>query len=216
QPPQTFPHPITTPRQHTPPPQALCLIPNLVPLFPFLVYHWRHYKKEEQKAFVSAVRRNTTQVTCVHPPPQFLLIAGNECESESHVIPDSGFFHIEDTSPEHTEIPTANEFQTPHFLALSDATYFGLKSPRAVRVTGYIQGQPVAVLVDCDSTHNIIQPRIASLLTMAPTKINPFPVMVGNGQFLECNSLLPSTPLDINKTQFHGPLFVIPVAGADV
>nr|GEV99053.1 ankyrin repeat-containing protein [Tanacetum cinerariifolium] len=149
-------------------------------------------------------------------PPQFLLIAGNECESESDVIPDSGFFHIEDTSPEHTEIPTANEFQTPHFLALSDAAYFGLKSPRAVRVTGYIQGQPVTVLVDCGSTHNIIQPRIASLLTMAPTKINPFPVMVGNGQFLECNSLYPSTPLDINKTQFHVPLFVNPVTGADV
>nr|GEW15762.1 hypothetical protein [Tanacetum cinerariifolium] len=121
-----------------------------------------------------------------------------------------------DTSPEHTEIPTANEFQTPHFLALFDAAYFGLKSPRAVRVTGYIQGQPVTVLVDCGSTHNIIQPRIASLLTMAPTKINPFSVMVGNGQVLECNSLFPSTPLDINKTQFHVPLFVIPVAGADV
>nr|GEV15126.1 hypothetical protein [Tanacetum cinerariifolium] len=43
-------------------------------------------------------------------PPQFLHIAGNECESESDVIPDSGFFHIEDTSSEHTEIPTANEF----------------------------------------------------------------------------------------------------------
>nr|GEU99217.1 reverse transcriptase [Tanacetum cinerariifolium] len=88
-------------------------------------------------------------------PPQFLLIVGNECESESDVISDSG-------------------------------------------------------------THNIIHPRIASLLTMAPTKINPFPVMAGNGQFLECNSLFPSTPFDINKTQFHMPLFVIPVAGADV
>nr|GEZ62120.1 hypothetical protein [Tanacetum cinerariifolium] len=153
--------------------------------------------------------------SCVYTP-QFLLIAGNECKSESDVIPDSGFFHIEDTSPEHTEIPTANEFQTPHFLALSDAAYFGLKSTRAVRVTGYIQGQPVTILVDCGSTHNIIQPQIASLLTMAPTKINPFPVMVGNRQFLECNSLFPSTPLDINKTQFHVPLFVIPVAGADV
>nr|GEZ38524.1 hypothetical protein [Tanacetum cinerariifolium] len=98
-------------------------------------------------------------------PPQFLLIAGNECESESDVIPDLGFFHIEDTSSEHTEIPTVNELQTPHFLALSDAAYFGLKSPRAVRVTGYIQGQPVTVLVDCGSTHTIIQPRIASSLT---------------------------------------------------
>nr|GEX35848.1 hypothetical protein [Tanacetum cinerariifolium] len=115
-------------------------------------------------------------------PPQFLLIAGNENETDSDIIPDSGFFHIEVTSSEYHDPPLTTDPHTPHFLSISDAAYLGLKSPRAVRVTGHIQGQSVIILVDCGSTHNIIQPRITSLLSTTPTQIRPFPVMVGNGR----------------------------------
>nr|GEU70257.1 hypothetical protein [Tanacetum cinerariifolium] len=40
--------------------------------------------------------------------------------------------------------------------------------------------------------------------------------MVESGHFLECKSFFQATPLEINKTQFHVPLFVIPVQGSDV
>ncbi|GJT99429.1 ty3-gypsy retrotransposon protein [Tanacetum coccineum] len=141
-------------------------------------------------------------------PPQFLLIADNEQPADTDPLPDSEFLNLDHTDP--------TDNHTPYYLALSDAAFYGLQSPRAVRVTGYIGNKPVTVLVDCGSTHNIIQPRIAALLASKPAPITPFPVMVGNGQFLECNNLFPNTPLEINKFTFNVPLFVLPVAGADV
>nr|GEW28095.1 RNA-directed DNA polymerase, eukaryota, reverse transcriptase zinc-binding domain protein [Tanacetum cinerariifolium] len=87
---------------------------------------------------------------------------------------------------------------------------------QTILVECHIQGQSVTILVDCGSTHNIIQPRIASLLSTTPTQIRPFPVMVGSGHFLERNSLISSIPLEINKTKFNVPMFIITVAGADV
>nr|GEV59462.1 hypothetical protein [Tanacetum cinerariifolium] len=149
-------------------------------------------------------------------PPQFLLIAGNENETDSDIIPDSRFFYIEGTSSEYNDPPLATDPHTPNFLSISDAAYLGLKSPRAVHVTGHIQGQSVTILVDYESTHNIIQPRTASLLSTTPTQIRPFPVMVGSGHFLECNSLISSTPIEINKTKFNVPIFIVPVTRADV
>ncbi|GKA97825.1 ty3-gypsy retrotransposon protein [Tanacetum coccineum] len=149
-------------------------------------------------------------------PPQFLLIADNETELETEQLPEPDFFSLETPQPDTTYLSDKTTQHTPHFLALSDAAYFGLHSHRAIRVTGYIHGQPVTILINCGSTHNIIQPRIASLLPITPTNIKPFPVMVGSGQFLECKSLFPTTPLEVNKTQFHVPLFLIDVAGADV
>nr|GEW51077.1 reverse transcriptase [Tanacetum cinerariifolium] len=137
-------------------------------------------------------------------------------EPNSDIIPDFGFFHIEGTSSEYNDPPLTTDPHTPQFLSIFDAAYLGLKSPRAVRVTGHIQGQSVTILVDCGSTHNIILPRIASLLSTTPTQIRPFPVMVASGHFLECNSLISSTLLEINKTKFNVPMFIILVAGADV
>lgn len=104
----------------------------------------------------------------------------------------------------------------PHFLSLLDAAFFGLQSPCTLRITGYINGRPVTTLIDCGSTHNIIQLRIASLLNNEPTSITPFTVMVGNGQHLECNGFLPNVPLKLKKKPFMVPLFVLPVAGADI
>nr|GEV19578.1 Ty3/gypsy retrotransposon protein [Tanacetum cinerariifolium] len=141
-------------------------------------------------------------------PPQFLLIFVNDDQ------PTTDDIFPMPTETEHT-IPDQSNPNNPLFLSLSDTAAFGLQSPRAVRVTGYIHNQPVTILIDCGSTHNIIQPRIANLLPITPTAITPFPVMVGNGHFLECKSLFQATPLEINKTQFHVPLFVIPVQGAD-
>nr|GEW32370.1 hypothetical protein [Tanacetum cinerariifolium] len=146
-------------------------------------------------------------------PPQFLLIADNDTDSDTEPRLEFNFPCLE--APLHTTTTPLDQ-TNPHFLALSDAAYFGLHSQRAIRITGYIYGQPVTILIDCGSTHNIIQPRIASLLPITPTNIKPFPVMVGSCQFLECKALLPTTPLEVNKTQFHVPLFIIDVAGADV
>ncbi|XP_076892735.1 uncharacterized protein LOC143544532 [Bidens hawaiensis] len=75
--------------------------------------------------------------------------------------------------------PQETSITSPQFMSLSDAAYFGMCSLQTLRITGYINGSPVTVLVDCGSTHNIIQPRIASLLGLPTNPLQPFAVMVG-------------------------------------
>ncbi|XP_076904819.1 uncharacterized protein LOC143560396 [Bidens hawaiensis] len=137
-------------------------------------------------------------------PPQFLLIVDN----------DDGF----EDEPEAARNPPDITQRTdpPEFLSLSNAAFFGLISPRTLRLTGKIHGHQVTVLVDSGSTHNIIQPRIASLLQLPTDPIKPFMVMVGNGQHIACKSYCPQVPLILNLLTFEVPFYVLPVEGADI
>ncbi|GJW69330.1 ty3-gypsy retrotransposon protein [Tanacetum coccineum] len=96
-----------------------------------------------------------------------------------------------ETSPQHYK-PTPYH---PQFLSLSPATLLWATSPRTLRVTGHIEGHAVTILVDSGSTHNIIQPRIASFLNLAITPIPSFPVMIGNGADVVIDSY-PTTQAD--------------------
>lgn len=119
-------------------------------------------------------------------------------------------------------ISEVNDNTTPitmpsdHFLSLSTAAFYGLASPQALRVTGYIHNQPVKVLVDSGSTHNIIQPCIITALNLPQEEISSFPVMVGSGEFLHCRGFCPDVPIHLQKTRFSIPFFVLPAEGADV
>ncbi|XP_022023391.1 uncharacterized protein LOC110923629 [Helianthus annuus] len=134
-------------------------------------------------------------------PPQFLLIVDND----EHM-----------NTPDNSEEPCTDDPPGPQYLALSDAAYFGLSSIQTLRVTGFINGRPVTVLVDCGSTHNIIQPRIASLFALPSKPLEPFNVMVGNGQFISCRHYCPEVNLHLQKTAFSIPFFVLPIEGADL
>ncbi|KAK9058307.1 hypothetical protein SSX86_023148 [Deinandra increscens subsp. villosa] len=135
-------------------------------------------------------------------PPQFLLIVDNEDDDglESDAVV---------TSP--PEIST-----TPQFLSLSNAAYFGLSSTQTLRVTGHIAGKPVTILVDCGSTHNIIQPRVASSLNLSTETIPSFTVMVGNGEHIPCSGYCPNVSVQLRKANFTIPFYILPVEGADV
>ncbi|KAE8702143.1 hypothetical protein F3Y22_tig00110500pilonHSYRG00129 [Hibiscus syriacus] len=72
---------------------------------------------------------------------------------------------------QHPELPQSvphNQAQchttTDSEFYLSLATYFGLSSPKTLRVSGEIQGQVYSMLIDSGSTHNIMQPRVISFL----------------------------------------------------
>nr|XP_043614527.1 uncharacterized protein LOC122586615 [Erigeron canadensis] len=134
-------------------------------------------------------------------PPQFLLIVDNDDQILSQNEP-----------PDPQETKTA----TPQFMSLSDAAYFGMSSLQTLRITGYINGSPVTVLVDCGSTHNIIQPRIVSRLDLPKKPLQPFAVMVGNGQNIHCQGHCQDVPLQLQKADFQILFFVFPVQGADV
>ncbi|GKF14895.1 ty3-gypsy retrotransposon protein, partial [Tanacetum coccineum] len=65
-------------------------------------------------------------------------------------------------------------------------------------------------------THNIVQPRIAAYLNLSRQPLEPFRVMVGNGQFIHCSEYCSDVTLQLQKTKFTIPFFVLPVEGADV
>ncbi|KAJ0895862.1 putative nucleotidyltransferase, Ribonuclease H [Helianthus annuus] len=140
-------------------------------------------------------------------PPQFLLIADND--------PDEPPDPPENTVLSLSSDPT-DSIDTHQFFSLSSAAFFGLSSPQALRVTGYINNQPVQVLIDSGSTHNIVQPRIVSFLKLPHQNVTEFSVMVGNGENLKCNGVCPSVMITLQEASFTIPVFILPVEGADI
>ncbi|KAL4582831.1 hypothetical protein LXL04_007392 [Taraxacum kok-saghyz] len=136
-------------------------------------------------------------------PPQFMVIVDNEDETP----PDTSLI----------ETDAALTVEPPdQFLALSTTAFYGLASPQALHVTGFINNKPVKILVDSGSTHNIIQPRIVANLKLEHDAIPSFPVMVGSGDYLHCNGFCRDLEIHLKKTPFKLPFFILPVAGADV
>lgn len=132
-------------------------------------------------------------------PPQFLLVVD-----------------YEDQEPEPTAPEPPTDDNHPKIMSLSEAAFFGIASNRTLRVTGYIMGKPVHILVDCGSTHSIIKPQVASNLQLQIQPVTPFAVMVGNGQFIQCDGYCPEVSFQIKKINFQIPFFILPVEGADV
>ncbi|KAJ0907444.1 putative aspartic peptidase domain superfamily [Helianthus annuus] len=133
-------------------------------------------------------------------PPQFLLIVD----------------HGDSDPPDHEPPSDSSVVDTPTFMSLSPAAFFGMSSPQTLRLQGFILGKPVTVLVDCGSTHNIMQPRIATALSLPTHPLPPFPVMVGNGQLLHCEGHCPSVPVKLHNAHFDIPFFLFQIQGADI
>ncbi|KAJ0585747.1 putative nucleotidyltransferase, Ribonuclease H [Helianthus annuus] len=147
-------------------------------------------------------------------PPQFHLIVDNDEPYEPPPLIDFS----EDQLPQ-TEQPTQSQSDTiihKQFLSLSPAALLGVASPKALRVTGLIAGHSVSILIDSGSTHNIVQPRVASFLNLLVNPIQPFSVMIGNGELISCAGFCPEVTLILAKHPFHIPLFVLPIEGADI
>ncbi|GJS54526.1 ty3-gypsy retrotransposon protein [Tanacetum coccineum] len=149
-------------------------------------------------------------------PPQFLIIVDNDdtLETPTPILPEN-----EGTTSNHLMFADNDPNKTitaPQYLSLSPAAFLGLASPKALRITAYIMGHPVTVLVDSGSTHNIIQPHIASFLNLSITPIPSFPVMVGNGNHIHCDGLCQTVVLNLQNTSFTIPFFVLPIEGANV
>nr|GEW83956.1 Ty3/gypsy retrotransposon protein [Tanacetum cinerariifolium] len=135
-----------------------------------------------------------------YSPPQFLSVVDYD-EDEGLAI---------------TSAPEAHMTMASQYYALSDAAFFGFSSSQTLRVTGYISRKPVSILIDCGSTHNIIQPRVATALQLISQPIAPFSVMVGNGQSIQCRGVCPNVKLQLKKANFDLPFYIIPVEGADL
>ncbi|PNX96205.1 Ty3/gypsy retrotransposon protein, partial [Trifolium pratense] len=124
------------------------------------------------------------------------------------------YVDIEEPPPEPEGEATTEPNET--FFQLSRQALTGQLSPQSLKFPGLLHGLVVTVLVDTGSTHNILQPRIASHLHI-PTKTIPnFSVMVGNGSHLNCSGFCPNVPINIQNNLFHIPFYLLPIEGADV
>ncbi|KAL4570350.1 hypothetical protein LXL04_026002 [Taraxacum kok-saghyz] len=154
-------------------------------------------------------------------PPQFFIIVDNEEPTTPDVEPPTPEPNMIDMEPpfiSNQTVPITDHHtfpDAPQFLALSPAALLGSSSPRALRVTGYIAGHPITVLVDCGSTHNIVQPRIAQFLYLPTTTIPSFSVMIGNGTHIHCHGYCPDVQVTLQAATFTIPFFVLPIEGAD-
>nr|KAJ0216182.1 hypothetical protein LSAT_V11C300118660 [Lactuca sativa] len=125
-------------------------------------------------------------------PPQFLLIMDN--------TPD---LTTNSTLPMLTENP-----DVPHFLSISPAVFFGMTTATSMKLTGLIKDRPISIMVDSDSTHNLIQPHVASLLNLTIQPTPPFPVLVGNSEPLHCHGYCPRVPVTLDGSLFPVPFFL--------
>lgn len=89
--------------------------------------------------------------------------------------------------------PTSDS-SSPHISLHAMA---GSPSPETFRVYGTIRSARITVLIDSGSTHNFLQPRVASFLHLATESTQPLRVLVGNGSTLDCDKRCPDTPLTI-------------------
>ena len=92
----------------------------------------------------------------------------------------------------------------------------GIMDPKTFRMNGNIKHQMISILVDLGSTHNFLQPNVAKLLRLPILAIQPFRVMVGNGEFLECTGCYKQVAITIQNINFHIDCFVLPIKGADL
>lgn len=70
--------------------------------------------------------------------------------------------------------------------------------------------------VNTNSTHNILQPRIATHLQLPTTTISQFSVMVGNGSISIAIVYAPNVTTTLEATLFHLPFYLLPVVRDNV
>ncbi|PNY15512.1 hypothetical protein L195_g012209, partial [Trifolium pratense] len=74
----------------------------------------------------------------------------------------------------------------------------------------------VQVLIDGSSSDNFLQPRIAKFLKLLIEPGPQFNVLVGNGEIMTAEGVIQQLPLEIQGHKLEVPVFLLPVAGADV
>ncbi|MCI22095.1 hypothetical protein A2U01_0043270, partial [Trifolium medium] len=135
----------------------------------------------------------------------FMLISEDDLD-----IPDSDL----------TEIPVEPSSDTiapPTEALLSLHAMSGYSTHNTFRIMGTIAKQQVTILVDSGSTHNFVQDRVAKFLGLPITPApQPFRVMVGNGDTLDCATQCVGVQFNIQGNHFTSDFFVLPLGGAEV
>ncbi|KAJ1411038.1 Aspartic peptidase domain superfamily [Sesbania bispinosa] len=138
-----------------------------------------------------------------------------------HKCPNRHFMimQVEDEIPEtedtaqQTELVEDNAEQEHHlsFNALKGNSGLG-----TIRFSGRIKGHSVRILLDGGSSDNFLQPRVAQFLSLPIQPGAQFHVMVGNGHSMTAEGLIPDLAIEVQGHELHCPVYLLPVAGADL
>ena len=123
----------------------------------------------------------------------------------------------EDTQPELEKTQLDMTYPEPdlatndHYLSLNAMK--GTDSMGILRFTGQIGQIHVQVLVDGG---NFLQPRIAEFLKLPMEPYPCFKFLVGNGQSMTSEGVIPNLSITLQGHELTVPVFLLPVAGADI
>jgi len=89
----------------------------------------------------------------------------------------------------------------------------GMPTLETFCVYGVINHQRVIIHVDGGSTHNFFQTWVAKFLGLPSSPMGPLQVMVGNGNFMQCQSLFTQVLITVQGHVFtiglsHSPYLV--------
>lgn len=85
-----------------------------------------------------------------------------------------------------------------------------------LRFIGQIEGITVQILVDGGSSDNFLQPRLAHFLYLSIEPPPPFNVLVGNGQTMAIEGMIPNLTVTIQGHHLQVPVYLLSVLGADI
>nr|KYP36817.1 Transposon Ty3-I Gag-Pol polyprotein [Cajanus cajan] len=137
------------------------------------------------------------------------FIPGHKCSTPRFLLLIEDDPDLTTTTPSPTD-PTSSPLFHLSFQALT-----GHPSPQSFQFRGSIHHLNVRVLIDTGSSHNILQPRLASHLQLPITPIPHFSVMVGNGQHIACTGLCEQVPIILHGHSFSVPFYLMSIEGAD-
>lgn len=89
-------------------------------------------------------------------------------------------------------------------------------TPETIRLVGHLDDHRLLLLVDGGSTHNFIQQQLVTQLGLSCRATTPLRVMVGNGQYLECQSMCEAISITIQDIPFTIDLHVLPISGTNI
>jgi hypothetical protein len=101
-----------------------------------------------------------------------------------------------------------------HHLSLNAMN--GNSNMGVLRFSGSIDQIKVQVLIDGGSSDNFLQPRLARFLKLPIEQGPTFKVLVGNGEIMTAEGMVKHLPLEVQGHKIDVPVFLLPVAGADV
>ena len=71
-------------------------------------------------------------------------------------------------------------------------------------------------MIDCGSSDNFIQPRIARSLKYPIEPVPAFKVMVDNGNYMSAEGRIKELIIKTQGNSFTFPVFLLPISGADL